>query len=205
MNHPDYNAAIEYARSRMEKELKPYLKYHGLEHTFDHVLPAAVRLAEAYELDKDDIDLLKVAAAYHDIGWIVNGYEHEKESVRIAQAVLPSFGFQEESIDQITGIILATHPPQKPHNLLEEIMVDADLDVLGRDDFWKRNADLRFEVSQNGQVFNDREWYLSQLEFLENHSYFTEAARQLRDEGKQAHIEEIETRLEHASSKSFHP
>jgi len=203
MNQPDYDGAIAYARSRMEKDLAAELQYHGLEHTFDHVLPAAMRLAERYELGQQEVDLLRVAVAFHDIGWIIERTEHEKESVRIAREVLPSYGFQEATIDRIAGIIKATRLPQSPQNLLEQIMVDADLDVLGRKDYWIRNEDLRSELSLNGHRMSDEEWYLNQLQFLESHSYFTDAARQLRDEGKRTHIEELKKRLDRTSQDSL--
>ncbi|HET6443821.1 MAG TPA: HD domain-containing protein [candidate division Zixibacteria bacterium] len=196
MNQPDYSGALLYARSRMQKELAPELCYHGLEHTFEHVLPAAMQLAEWYELDQEEVRLLEIAAAFHDIGWIDGGVEHEKEGIRIAREILPSYGFRKDQIDRIAGIIKATRPPQAPQNLLEQIMVDADLDVLGREDYWLRNEDLRSELSLNGHRMSDEEWCLNQLQFLESHNYYTDAARQLRDEGKQTHIEELKKRLD---------
>jgi uncharacterized protein len=196
MSQPDCKGAIAYARSRMEKELAPELCYHGLEHTFEHVLPAAIQLAEWYELDQEEVRLLEIAAAFHDIGWIDEGVEHEKEGIRIAREILPSYGFRKDQIDRIVGIIKATRPPQAPQNLLEQIMVDADLDVLGREDYWLRNEELRSELSLNGHRMSDEEWHLNQLQFLESHNYYTDAARQLRDEGKQTHIEELKKRLD---------
>ena len=196
MNQPDYEGAIAYARSRMEKELAPALHYHGLEHTFDLVLPAALRLAELYELDQEEIKLLGVAVAFHDIGWIDEGKEHEEFSVRLAWQVLPSYGFAPEQIDQIASMIMATRTPQNPNNLMEKIIADADLDGLGRDDFWLRNEALRTERSLNGQKTSDREWYQDQLQFLEAHHYHTDEARKLRDKGKQAHIAEMKKHLD---------
>ena len=203
MNQPDYDGAVAYARSRMERELAPELLYHGLSHTYEHVLPAAMRLAERCYLNQQETALLRVAAAFHDIGWIEGRTEHEKEGVRIVRQVLPTFGFQDGHINRIAGIIMATRIPQTPHNLVEQIMADADLDILGREDFWSRNQDLRTERSLTGNPMSDEEWYQHQLQFLESHSYFTEAAKQFRDEGKQTHIKEIEQRLEQSREASL--
>lgn len=199
MNRPDYDGAVEYAFNRMAKELAPELQYHGIMHTFDHVLPAAMRLAAQYKLEQAESELLRVAAAFHDIGWICNGAEHEKTGVKIIREVLPSFGFRNDQIERIAGIIMVTKPPQKPHDLLGEIMVDADLDVLGREDFWLRNHDLREELASHGQQMSDEEWCLNQLEFLQSHCYFTDAAKMLREEGKQKHIEELKQQLQESS------
>jgi hypothetical protein len=73
-------------------------------------------------------------------------------------------------------------------------MADADLDVLGRNTFFKRSQDLRDERAALGVSISDEAWYQSQLEFLQTHHYFTRAAHQLRDETKDKNIAEL-TRL----------
>jgi uncharacterized protein len=195
MNQPDYEGAITYARERMEKELAPELQYHGVDHTFELVLPAAIRLAEQYDLNQEDVMMLEVAVAFHDFGWIDQGEEHEEFSVCTVREVLPSYGFQQAQIEQIACLIMATRTPQNPTNLMEQIIADADLDILGREDFWLRNEDLRAERSLNGRQMSDAEWYQLQLQFLETHHYHTDLARSLRDEGKQSHITELKRRL----------
>jgi uncharacterized protein len=92
------------------------------------------------------------------------------------------------------SIIMATKLPQSPKTILEEIMADADLDVLGRDSFFKRSQDLRDERAALGISSSDKAWYQSQLDFLRAHHYFTRAAHQLRDETKDKNIAEL-TRL----------
>jgi hypothetical protein len=54
----------------------------------------------------------------------------------IAKEYLPLFGFAEKDIDCICGMIMATKIPQQPRTKLQEIICDADLDYLGRDDFY---------------------------------------------------------------------
>lgn len=175
----------------MERELDPSLTYHNLDHTFGSVLPSAMMLADLYHLKPEDQGLLAVAAAFHDIGWTIQGTEHERIGVEIARQVLPQFGFNGEQIATIGGIIMATRLPPSPSNLLEEIMADADLDVLGRDDFWPRNHDLRVELESNGRRYANLEWYQEQLDFLVSHHYFTQAARQLRHAGLQKNIGQL--------------
>ena len=184
---PDYAGAIAYALNRLRTELPLELTYHNVWHTEHDVMPAAVRLARLSQLPQADVHLLEVAAAYHDLGHIVTSLEHERLGAEIAAEVLPKYGFEAENIERLVGIILATHLPQSPHNLLEEILADADLDVLGREDFLTRNQALRQELAALGQEFlTDREWLTTQTEFLQQHSYFTPAARALRAAGQQA-------------------
>lgn len=195
MSQPDVHGAIEYAAGRMARELAPELTYHCLSHTFEDVLPAAMRLADSYGLIDEDRQLLAAAAALHDIGWVIRGHEHERVSAQIAREVLPDLGFSDSQIERIAGIIMATRIPQSPNNLLEQLMADADLDVLGREDFWLRNEEMRSELAQRGHEVSDEEWYRTQIGFLESHTYFTEEARRLRGPRKQMHIREMKKRL----------
>ncbi len=191
MKQPDFQGAIEYARKRMARELPSGLFYHSLSHTFDEVLPASLQLGDLSHLDEYSLGLIAVAAAYHDIGWVEQGKDHEIIGVGIARRVLPKFDFQSQQIEQIGGMIIATRLPQSPHNLLEEIVVDADLDVLGRIDYWPRNWDLRAEFEATGNHISKKEWLVRQLRFLESHTYFTKAAQLLRNEQKQKNMGQL--------------
>lgn len=188
---PDYEGAIAHALGRLENELAPDLVYHNIVHTRNGVMVAAACLAEHSQINSHQARLLSVAAAFHDIGFIENRERHETISVAITAQTLPRFGFGSDQIEQITGMIMATEMPQSPGNFLEEILADADLDILGRPDFFERNELLRQENAAYGQVYTSAEWYREQLAFLRQHRYFTAAARDLRDAGKQANIEAI--------------
>jgi predicted metal-dependent HD superfamily phosphohydrolase len=78
---------------------------------------------------------------------------------------------------------------------MEEILADADLDVLGRQDFQTRNEALRAEMAASGINLSDEQWIRTQLRVLQDHHYFTEAARDLRGEGKRKNIRAMEERL----------
>ncbi len=179
--------------SRLEKELTLALTYHSLWHTVEEVLPAAQRLAALSGITGDDARLLEVAAAYHDIGFVGNprGHEHERASAEIAAQVLPGFGFTSEQVAAVQGMILATRLPQSPRTPLEEILADADLDSLGRDDALTRSQALRAELSTSGTPVGETAWYRRQLKFFREHRYFTAAARGLREEGEQRNIETV--------------
>ena len=189
MPAPDFDAAIHYALDRLRAELPPSLTYHNLEHTQEDVMPAAQRLAEACRLDQDQQQLLAVAAAFHDLGFVCQYEDHEQAGVQLAAAVLPDLGFGEEAISTIAGLILATRLPSQPETLLQAVLADADLDVLGRDDFLARSQALWQEVSTNLDCSPRPVWLQEQRAFLQAHRYYTAAARSLRDAGKQRNIQ----------------
>ncbi len=195
MSKPDYAQAIAYSLKRLETELAPELTYHNLWHTRQGVMPASVQLAQLAGLGEDDMRLLEVAAAFHDIGFTETQANHELVGARIAAQILPDFNFRAREIEAVMGMIIATRLPQSPRTLLEEILADADLDVFGRHDFFARNEALRQEWANNGQEVALLPWYEGQLAFLKSHEYFTPAAKMLRGEMKEKHIRMLEEKV----------
>ena len=196
---PDYAGAITYAVGRLRAELSPDLVYHSAWHTEHDVMPSALRLAQLTDhVGEEEVRLLEVAAAFHDLGFVEQAQDHELIGVRIVAQTLPDLAFSSRQIECIMGMILATRLPQSPRTLLERILADADLDVLGREDFFPRNAALLQESIHLGRPFTQEEWNRQQLNFLRQHTYFTAAARALRDAGKQQHIAQLEQELHRA-------
>lgn len=195
MIQPDFELAKQYVLGRLERELSPHLYYHSVRHTWDDVLPAAERLAALEGVDGEAMLLLRTAALYHDLGYIEQYVDNEAIAVRIAAETLPRFGYAPAQVQVIADIILATKVPPSPRTLLEEIIVDADLDVLGREDFLPQSHALRDELAAQGSPTTEEEWYARQITFLQTHHYFTAAARRLRSVQKQRNLEVLFDRL----------
>jgi uncharacterized protein len=194
---PKYEEARKYVLNRLENELSPNLTYHSLKHTLE-VVSAADRLATWEKVGEEDRLLLLMGAYYHDLGFIRQRQAHESISIQLAEQTLPEFGYSDTDVVVIRGIIQATCLPQSPTNLLEMIIVDADLDYLGHEDFWERSNDLRRELEIYGDNFTDEDWYSYQLKFIQSHRYFTASERSLRDAKKQQHLLEIQKLLDQA-------
>jgi uncharacterized protein len=184
----DIAGALDYAHRRLSTGLDARYVYHDRYHTFQDVLPAAEYLAQAVGVGAAERDLLRVGAAFHDIGFVEGRDMHEQHGSAIAAEVLARFHFRQDAIAVVNGLIMATRLPQCPRTLLEEIIADADLDVLGRDDFFARNALLFQEaIAFNGDIPPEA-WRQDQVRFLESHRYFTQAARDRRDAGKRRNL-----------------
>lgn len=188
VSEPNYKAAIAYAIETLNSGIPEFLTYHSVWHTTDDVLPAAMLFAKISGIGEDEQRLLEVAAAFHDIGFVYTLEEHERKGAAVVAEVLPHYQFAAEQIARIQKLILSTRLPQSPQDLLEMILADADLDLLGRDDFFERNRALRQELDNLGKGVSDKAWYEGQLKFLEGHEYFTAAAEQVRGAGKRQHI-----------------
>ena len=197
----DYKSAKDHALERLAQDLSPQLFYHSLYHTRDEVLPAVRYLAEQEGVVGDTFQVLMTAAFYHDIGFIVQYQDHETASAMIAAKALPQYGFSTDQLEIIQGIIMATRLPQSPNTLLEKIMADADLDVLGKPDFLSRNQDLRRELEAQGHCIDDLEWYTGQVNFLKSHQFKTRTARERRGPQKQRNLAELEQLLLQSQEK----
>ena len=205
LKNGNVDEAIAYARQCMEQKLMPELRYHNLTHTFEHVMPAALELADLCGVSQEEKQLLMVAVAFHDTGWIFKGHGHERISAALARKKLPALGFSKRQVDRITSMILATQMPHQPTCLLDSILIDADMAILSRDDFWLCNDELRAELELLGEPLSDSEWYESQLAFLEKHRYFTNVAIAGREQAKQKHILELHQRLEACYAEAERP
>ena len=186
MAKADYEQARAYALGRLAAELAPDLVYHSLQHTRDDVLPAVLRLAQISGVADEDRLCLATAAVYHDTGFLISYSDHETHSIGLARAVLPGFAYSPQQIDHIVALIAATRMPQRPATLLAQLLCDADLDVLGREDFWDLNQRLLAETRRYGPrgPIAETDWLRGQAQFLQDHAYFSAAAHALRDEGK---------------------
>jgi len=191
-SNPDYSGAVDYAFNRLRTELPPRLSYHNAQHTEDDVLPAAVRLAKLSNMADPDLRLLEVAAAFHDLGQIRTVLGHEQIGADIVSDVLPRYGFGPGEIERVSGMILATRLPQTPLSEEQAILCDADLDSLGREDFFATSKALWQEREACGMIIAWQTWLENQHRFLTDHHYFTPAARTLRDEGKRKNIALLE-------------
>jgi len=146
MTSADIESAGQHIYARLERELSPHLLYHSLYHTRDDVVPAAIRLATAAGLGQEEWLILVTAAMYHDAGFLLTYAQHEQGSIHIAREALPTFGYSPEQVANVIDVIAATRMPQKPNGFLQELICDADLNMLGRDDFMQLNRLLLQET-----------------------------------------------------------
>ncbi len=186
--------AGEFIITKLEHELPAYLCYHNADHTRD-VHAAAKRIAKEERISAEQTDLLLAAAWYHDSGFLITNEGHEEESCRLAGEYLPAAGYSAEEIETICEIIKATRLPQSPRDHLGEILADADLDYLGRDDFFSISDKLYNELLQTGKVSNRNDWDRMQIDFMQQHQYFTKTAINTRQAQKELNLAAIKARL----------
>lgn len=180
--------------SNLENNLPPWLFYHSPDHT-RYVLEKSIFLAGQEGITGRDLFLIKVAALYHDIGFIIRREEHEQKSCEIATEELQEFLISSEEIQKICKMIMATKIPQQPQNFLEKILADADLEYLGTDQFYEISEKLFQELKHEHSDLSREEWNEIQVKFLSKHSYHTNYCQVNCEPVKAAHLAELKARL----------
>lgn len=199
MNLPQAEA---YILHELRTRLPEALYYHSPAHTLD-VAEAADRIARAEGIsDAESLALLRTAALFHDAGFLTTYQGHEAEGSRMVAEMLPQFGYSIAQIELIQGMIAATKIPQNPKNKLEEVICDADLDYLGRDDFEPISELLYRELLARGSITFRVAWDRIQIDFLSKHRYRTATSLATRRAAKQAHLHRIQQRAEAATTQN---
>lgn len=177
----------EFILDKLEQELPKYLYYHDLKHTIDVTIGVEI-IGTGENLSEAEILLLKTAALFHDSGRIKCDIGHEKESCILAKKILPDFGYNEQQIKIIENLILATQQNYKPKSILEKVIIDANLDYLGRNDYIPVSESLYNELKVQNLVESMNDWYKEQLELMEKHQFLTETALTMRQVTKEKQI-----------------
>ena len=169
--------AEEFVSSLFREKLSPKLIYHNFGHTADTVTIAR-KIGKKSDLNDEDMEILTLAAWFHDTGYTEAYKGHEVVSIRIAESFLRENGYPEEKIERVTGCIVATKMPQSPKNLTEQVLCDADLVHLGSEDFFEYSDLLKDEWEKMGIFKSDEPvWHNTSVELLSSHKFFTNYAK----------------------------
>jgi predicted metal-dependent HD superfamily phosphohydrolase len=195
----DYSSILEqaqhYVRSFFDTHVSDKLIYHNRKHT-ERVVEAAVQIAQHYQLNDAEFFTVKIAAWFHDIGYLTgDGPGHEERGARMAESFLEGTGVDRGIIDSIRKCILATQLPQRAVTLVEQIVCDADLYHLGTEEFPDRNKAMRKEAEavKHRKISKD-EWRKGTIRFLESHHYYTDYCRLLLNERQQENLEKLKAK-----------
>lgn len=184
---PRYFDAKSFILDKLRNELPAHCYYHSYDHTVD-MHASAERIAKYESINNEEMELVLIAALFHDAGFVIQAENHEVHSCDIARKVLPQFHYSDDEMATICQLIMATKMPVVPKNKLEEIICDADLDYLGRDDFKTIGELLYRELAESGAVEGVEHWHEMQIRFLKNHQYYTSFSKKNREDKKQENL-----------------
>lgn len=147
-------------------------------HDFQHALKVKkyVELIGAdTKLTDEEMNILRLSALFHDIGFVVSAESHEEEGVKIVSDFLKDHLIDQNTINHVSDIILATKIPQKPKDKLAEILCDADLMYIASDDCHEQIELMFEETMANHPNSNNRNIFdLESIRFFAAHTFFTD-------------------------------
>lgn len=194
--------ARTYAENIFRNHLPVDISYHNATHTED-VVAGALEIGRAIDLSEDDLEVLELAAWFHDVGYSEVITDHEDVSARIALSFLSEAGYPDMKAARVSGCIMATKMPQTPKNPTEQALCDADLLHLATENFFDKTRLLHNElVTACGLKITDTEWMEKNVKFISAHQYFTPYAREKYGNAKKRNLEKVTKLLEEMKSEN---
>ena len=200
VNHDLIKQAIAYVEVLFNTRQPDWVRYHTLEHA-KAVAEGSEEIGVACGLGNEDLEVVILAAWFHDTGYLEKIEGHEERSAELAKSFLEGKGYSRRRVAQVAGCIRATRMPQNPKNLIEQVLCDADIAHLASKDFLESTELVRFEIEhQMGRRLSEIEWLTMNTNFVASHQYHTGCARAKYAEQHAANLKVLRERLNRAKA-----
>ena len=171
--------AGRYVTHLLIRQLPKDRVFHNLHHTIN-VMQGALKIGKAEGLSEEELEVVMLAAWFHDTGHIKTYTGHELVSMDIAREWLQGEGYPEDRTQQVLRCIEVTTMPQRPQTTMEAVMCDADLYHLSFNTYDHYQEMLREEWRRElGIEVSDEDWNEQNAAFLNSHSYFTNYGKEV--------------------------
>ncbi len=180
-----------YVLGLLGEKLDSRMVYHSPSHTCE-VVGACELIGEKSGVAEDDMEMVLLAAWFHDTGYVVQYEDHEENGKKIAREFLEGKNYPTDKLEKVLCCIDATKMEVEPRNDLERIICDADLYHVSTSDCIEKADNLRaeWEVFRD-ERYSDRDWYSNTIKFYEAHRYHTDYGKDHLNKGKQINISNL--------------
>jgi predicted metal-dependent HD superfamily phosphohydrolase len=181
-----------FVKTLFDNELPEGMYFHNLDHT-NNVVESVTEIGiMSGSLTTMEQTIVSLAAWFHDCGYCHTYIGHEDSSISIATNFLNEQHCDITLIVQVTACIAATKVPQRPQNLLQELLCDADMAHLAKSNY----IDYANRLKQEWQIhlnkhFSEKQWRDLNLELLTQHKYFTAYGKDVLEVEKLKNIERL--------------
>lgn len=197
--------AKEFVQRHFKENIAEDFHFHDFQHILN-VVESCNHISASYDLTDEERFVLMFSAWFHDTGYSGGAEDHEMRSAEIAKTFLQEHEVEERIVDQVVSAIHSTKMPQRPKNQVEEILCDADLSHLGRNNYWERCGKLRYEIAVTGdRIMGDEEWLDFEIQFLNNHNYFTKIGSALYGKRKRKNLRRLLKQKERVTRTELDP
>lgn len=126
--------AKQYATDILTYQLSSELVFHNLVHT-ERIVKAAELIGTKEQLDEEEMEMLLIAAWFHETGYRDVYEGHEEKSRIIAQEFLRKENVDTEKEIKILACILSTQEGKEPNNDIENVLADACYSEVVEEDY----------------------------------------------------------------------
>ncbi len=189
--------AEAYVFNLFKDKLSSEYIYHDYLHTL-RVVTAVNELIKGELIEEPDAHSLRLAAWFHDSGYIEGFENHEERSCRIFKDFIGQHSFENVNVQQVCDLILATKYTHFPTNLLEMCLKDADFYHFTLDNYSELGDLLKKEIETTcTKKLTDTDWCKENLNVLtKNQYYFTNYAKTHWQPKKEKNIYKLRLNLE---------
>ena len=184
--------AEAFASSLIENGHQAMFTYHNLEHT-QNVVKQAKKIGLETGLSPEEMEILIIAAWFHDTGYYENFAKHEKISAVHAKNFLEEKNYPEEKVKQVTDAISHTKIPHLPcDEKVCNVLCDADLHHLSSKNYLKTSEKLREERNAILQhEISPKIYWEETLRFLKEHHYHTNYGKKTLTKKKEVNYQKV--------------
>lgn len=191
------NAVEQFVPAFLKENLSASLAFHDIGHTLD-VVKASKEIGLHSNLTPLQLNVVQIAAWFHDCGYTDVYTGHETSSKKIAADFLISRSYPDKLIETVNGCIEATRYPQSPQTPEAKVVCDADLYHFTKPDYHNYEQSLRDEFAVYfKKMYSDEEWARTNCEMMINHAYFTDYGKEVLQKFKEINIENMRCRFKH--------
>lgn len=193
--------AEQFVSNLFETRLSTVNFYHNINHT-RRVVEDISQLAEWEGCSEEETKILKLAAWFHDTGFVKVDKGHEEVSVKIAQEFLQSNQVSKDVIDLVTDLILVSIKDLKPKTNLQKLIKDADCSHVASENYFEISNLLRKENALKlNTSFTDLEWLEGNKEFFEWHKFYSDSAKLKWQPLKTLNLRELNAKIDKIKAK----
>ncbi len=205
MNLTIVEKAEIYVTKLFEEKLRPEFLFHSPAHT-RAVVQNAGEIGYGMSLGTDKVELLLLAAWFHDTGNIIEHKGHELHSVEIAKKFLEENNYPSDKTEIICDLIRSTDLSESREGMLYDILRDADLMHIGQKGYQAKLELYRAELQTLcGRTFTDEEWYEFNISFIKKNPFRTVYTRATYNERRENNIAKLEKKLKKISKEKPAP
>jgi len=207
INESIINEAGIFVTNLLKQETSEKYSYHTLEHTV-RVVKNAILIGTKDGLSSEEIDILPVAAWFHDVGYTKIYDDHETESAAIADKFLSQKNVDPKIRKEVSEYIMATTFPQNAKSSVSKVLCDADLMHLGQKEYFELAEKLRLEHKNTGiRKMKKAEFDIESVKLFEEHTFYTDFCISTLAETKAENLrlikEKIKIRKEEMEEKTI--